>query len=824
MTTPMAAERTPRSSVSPSVCAMLGLAGLSVTVSSWVTTPTPITYELSVIIVICALGGLLPLRLPGLQPLPFSLPIVGCVAVSMGATEAMASGFVAGMATLLSPLAKLPGERFRTTRPDWLASWALGGALAIAAGVVASGAAWIGRLSLPPAPPSVGPVKTIVITGFFALAFSFTWAVTRAAIRGGGGSWREASRAAVASVSAAGAAIGLASAWSLLGEVTILACLVTASAVSLVWGVALTRSRNRILRSERRARMSASVVEAIALAIEAKDRTSERHLRRVRAYALGIGQKLGMTPDELDELEYAAMLHDIGKLVVPESILSKPSALSSEEYEAMTAHPSVGAEILGTTPLPPGVAAAVRHHHERYDGSGYPDGLMGVEIPLPARILAAVDTFDAITSERPHRRGLSTREALMHLEEGAGTLFDPRVVAILVEHHDELENRLLEEERARHGHPVGAPEDRPLQIVLDRIASSHMEIYSLYEIGQSLGKTLDLQESFTLIAGKIHRLIHFSTCVIYILDRQESALRPRFATGVGDERILDLSIPLGARLSGWAAAEGRGASSGPSSAADGRPRESDLEDLAHDEAIGSLRSSLVAPLSADGSLLGVIALYDTADREYTAQEEHLLSLITPQVSAAIRAGMVFEKAEEHALTDSLTGLPNARYMSMAFEQEVARTHRTGHPLTVLTIDVDDFAEINRRFGHPAGDRLLVGLSKVIRSQLRECDLCARQEGDEFVAILPGLDEGEAVAVIDRMKDAVARRSTAGREGPGSRLTISVGRATLGADGEDLGALIARARERSRPVEPDREAEKPAPGVLAMTKLGGPKRP
>src|SRR5262249_19497214 len=174
-------------------------------------------------------------------------------------------------------------------------------------------------------------------------------------------------------------------------------------------------------------------------------------------------------------------------------------------------------EILESTSLSAHVARMVRHHHERYDGSGYPDGLLGMEIPLGARILAAVDTFEALTSQRPHRQGLPPAQAASYLAKQSGVLFDPRVTEIIVEHHEEIERLVAAEESARvvpadRASLGKAKVRRPLQMVLDRIASSHMEIYSLHEISQALGQTLSLDESCRLIAGKVERLIHYSSC------------------------------------------------------------------------------------------------------------------------------------------------------------------------------------------------------------------------------------------------------------------------------------------------------------------------
>src|SRR3954464_2002143 len=180
-------------------------------------------------------------------------------------------------------------------------------------------------------------------------------------------------------------------------------------------------------------------IEALALAIEAKDDTTHEHLQRVQVYALELGKKMGLEAGELQALRAASILHDIGKLAIPEHIISKPGKLTPEEFEKMKIHPIVGAEILARVQFPYSVVPIVRSHHEKWDGSGYPDGLKGEEIPLGARVLAAVDCLDALASDRQYRRALPLRDAMAAIAKEAGSSFDPAVVAVLKKHYQELE-------------------------------------------------------------------------------------------------------------------------------------------------------------------------------------------------------------------------------------------------------------------------------------------------------------------------------------------------------------------------------------------------
>ena len=180
---------------------------------------------------------------------------------------------------------------------------------------------------------------------------------------------------------------------------------------------------------EEMADLHLATIEALALAIDAKDQTAQSHIRRVQVYATGIARGLGMSDTEIQGVKTAALLHDIGKLAVPEHILSKPGPLTQEEFQKIRVHPQVGAEIISAVPFPYPVAPLILSHHERWDGKGYPQGLKGEEIPLGARILSVVDYFDALTSDRPYHKAMTHEAALALLQQEAGRALDPTVVA-----------------------------------------------------------------------------------------------------------------------------------------------------------------------------------------------------------------------------------------------------------------------------------------------------------------------------------------------------------------------------------------------------------
>ena len=203
----------------------------------------------------------------------------------------------------------------------------------------------------------------------------------------------------------------------------------------------LARAEDARVHAESLANLHMRTIEALALAIEAKDNTTHDHLRRVQVYATEIGKDLNLGDDDLEALRAAAVLHDIGKLAVPEYIISKPGKLSPEEFEKMKIHPVVGAEILEHVQFPYPVVPIVRAHHEKWNGAGYPFGLRGKDIPIGARILSAVDALDALASDRQYRRALPLNKAMEKIEQDSGKAFDPAVVEVLKRRYVELEKK-----------------------------------------------------------------------------------------------------------------------------------------------------------------------------------------------------------------------------------------------------------------------------------------------------------------------------------------------------------------------------------------------
>src|SRR6266853_573813 len=490
-----------------------------------------------------------------------------------------------------------------------------------------------------------------------------------------------------------------------------------------------------------------ATIEALALAIDAKDQTAQSHIRRVQVYAAGLARALGMAEHEIQGVKTAALLHDIGKLAVPEHILSKPGPLTQEEFQKIRIHPQVGAEIISGVPFPYPVAPLIMSHHERFDGKGYPAGLKGEDIPLGARILSVVDYFDALMSERPYHKAMSFDAAIGLLRQESGKALDPRVVQTFVDMYPALAAEAAASQEpsrkltrvAAHA-PAAAPavglvsESPGRKNVFEDIALAHREIYALYEIAQAMGSSLGVADTMALISSKLSNIVPFSCCALFLFVDETDSLRCRFANGVDAEQIQQLSIRSGQGLTGWVARNRR-------PLVNARPS-ADLE-AAGVSTQTSLQSALVCPLVFNERFIGTIAVYHTEPSIFTDDHRRLLDRISEQAAAVIYNSIVFEQTQEDSLTDPLTGLPNTRFMFMHLTRELARAERLKSEVSLLVMDLDDFKEINDNHGHHVGDRALREVAGVLRAAIRPYDICVRYAGDEFIVVLSGCNAEEA---------------------------------------------------------------------------------
>ncbi len=569
-------------------------------------------------------------------------------------------------------------------------------------------------------------------------------------------------------------------------------------------------------------------IQALALAIEAKDATTRNHLQRVQVYALEIAKELNLNADEIEALRAAALLHDIGKLAVPEHIISKPGKLTAEEFEKMKIHPSVGAEILEEVEFPYPVVPIVRSHHEKWDGSGYPQGLKGEEIPLGARILSAVDCLDALASDRQYRRALPLDQAMAVVASESGKAYDPKVVEVLDRRCHDLERMAKAHPSIRRKLPTdvkverglapasgfeeaeeSSPLPRPEASFLAQIAEARQEAQALFELAQGLGNSLSLNETLSLLSERLRAIVPYDAIAIY--ECRENRLLPVYVSGTDRTLFASLEIPIGEGLSGWVAENRKPIINGNPSVEPGF--------LGDPNKFSTLRSALSVPLEGVNDVAGVLTVYRLGADAFSRDNLRILLAISSKVGLSLENALKYSQLENTATTDFLTGLPNARSLFIALDALLSRCARTQESLTVLVCDLDGFKQVNDRYGHLEGNRVLQEFARKVRGDLRESDCVARMGGDEFVLVLPGLEPAAQVRIVDWLERVAAHVGylVCGAD----TLSVSVGDAKYPQDGEDAEALLTHADRRMYKMKRDRKSRPEETRSLTAADLNPP---
>jgi len=584
----------------------------------------------------------------------------------------------------------------------------------------------------------------------------------------------------------------------------------------------VTRGQVDKLRyAEEIADLHMNTIESLAIAIDAKDQTTHGHVRRTQIYATEMGKLLKVKDQELRALVAGALLHDIGKLAVPEYILNKPGKLTEAEFAKMKIHPTVGGDILKRVNFPYPVEDIVRYHHEKWDGSGYPKGLKTEQIPLVARIISVVDFYDATRCDRPYRKGMKREDSLSLLQKMSGSSFDPKVVELFNQHVIEFD-KLIDAEDIQEQVPsenidlltsarpdaglasdiLGAPDG---SLGFRSITEAQREVFALHEIAQTIGSSLNMHDTVTLISNKLRAIVPFDTCIIFVVDDRSGKAIAMHVVGDHADLFSARRISVGDGITGWVIANAR-------SMCNSSP-ELDLVGLPDDIA-RSFRGVLVSPLIREDGAFGAITLYSKGRTSYTTEHVRLLESVAQHAASALNNAITFEKTKESALTDPLTELPNARGFYMMLEQRLAECQRMNREsLSLISMDVNDFKNINDQWGHALGDRMLASIARVIRKELRQMDILSRYAGDEFVAIMPMASQSMAEMIAERIRTAVAEHKFSVRTGKTVEVSISTGIACFPDDGETTEELLTAA---ARNMQRDKHTRKNLISLSTMT--------
>src|SRR5919204_1994105 len=382
-----------------------------------------------------------------------------------------------------------------------------------------------------------------------------------------------------------------------------------------------------------------ATISALAGALDAKDRYTEAHSRDTAALAVAVGRRLRLGKEDLQFLEYAALLHDIGKIGIPGYVLNKPGPLSSEEMAIMREHPVIGERILASVPGLVQVRPVVRAEHERWDGKGYPDGLAAEAIPLGARIIHVCDAFHAMATDRPYRPALAHDRILAELRENAGTQFDPRVVGVLLQ---VIESREVVLTSGRGGTNLA---------IAGRPGRWDQHLEATQPLSSRLPGVTDPEEVCALIGQAVATLVVHDQCRILLLSDDGKSLVPRFVSETGKEeyaaaKASNLAMANGESIRGWDVATKRGVGVG---GAERHPHARHITGTSYIE-----ESMVAVPVVFEEQLIGEIVVLKVGLNQYSSDHLRLLTILANQAAVSIAHARLIDRLR----TDPLTGLVN----------------------------------------------------------------------------------------------------------------------------------------------------------------------
>jgi diguanylate cyclase (GGDEF)-like protein/putative nucleotidyltransferase with HDIG domain len=558
-----------------------------------------------------------------------------------------------------------------------------------------------------------------------------------------------------------------------------------------------------------------ATIKSLALAIDAKDQYTHQHILRVQRYAVAMGEYLGLGENDMEGLRTGALLHDIGKLGVPEYVLLKPGKLTPEEFDKIKKHPEIGAAILDPVEFPWPVLPGVKYHHEKWDGTGYPEGLKGEDIPYTARILAVADVYDALTSNRSYRNAWDHARAVETIRNDAGTHFDPAIAKAFLAVIDGVVQQMAAEGYGplvpRREAPVYATKADEAARDIQQASS---ELWALYEVAQTLSASMGISETLDILARKLEAILPGTSCLFLLRCEEAEAAKSnnpgmlvaRAAVGTNREHLINCQTISRASRSQQVVAE-RKTFVGPY----------DADDLliisATQTPWNPLNSALIVPIVHQGEALGTINLYHPQVGAFNQHDQHLLEMISERAAMAIYNGLLYDRTRNHAFTDPLTELYNLRFLTQYLDKRCLEATPDDRGFAVLCLDLDNFKPVNDNFGHLRGDEVLRELAQLLRNSVGERDIVSRYGGDEFMLVLEQATLVEATKVAEAIQLLIAHYDP-GLHHPrlgALRLGVSIGVACYPDDGKDCPTLLAHADQNMYSDKTDRKLQSMAGG-------------
>jgi len=603
---------------------------------------------------------------------------------------------------------------------------------------------WAGDMVVP---LGTGPTSQVVLTGETYVTREPGDEVQRRSRRYGD-QRRESQSAVHVPLKNAGRIVGVLSAQSYRADayddedVAVLQSLANLVASAFANAEHLARGRELYLAS----------VKALAAAVDARDPYTRSHSARVAALSRIIAEEMALPPDEIRRVQLGALLHDIGKIGIPDAILNKPAALTEEEWVIMRTHSVLGASILAAVEPLRDLVPIVRCHHEHHDGSGYPDRLRGNEIPLASAIVAAADAYEVIVSKRSYKAAQTVEFAISELIACRGTQFHPDVVDAFI--------RVIERDRTQGTmqlRRVGSMdhediEDVPgpgevLERYVARSQTHTRQLAIVQRLATEISAVLDIDDIAQRLLTIVCDAMGYENGFLTTLDDVEGTLVVRAAVGTSADYVGE-RLQRGQGISWWVVEHGV-LQNVPDVHADTRyvgPPE--------------IRSSLIVPLRIGDERVGVLGIESPRNAVFTSEDEELLTAVSHQVAAAIRVARLHDAAKTAASTDPLTGLPNRRAFFERLELAL-RQAAEGMALSLAIVDVDLLKAVNDQWGHNIGDEALVRIGTLLASGVRSNDVVARIGGDEFAVLFPGAPVLAAERIMRRLAETVADAKLSG---------------------------------------------------------------
>jgi diguanylate cyclase (GGDEF)-like protein len=483
-----------------------------------------------------------------------------------------------------------------------------------------------------------------------------------------------------------------------------------------------------------------ATIGALAAALDAKDRYTEEHSRETAELAVSVGKRLGLQGEQLRLLEYGALLHDIGKIGIPGYILQKPGALTPEEFAIMREHPVIGERILASVPFLAPLGPIVRAEHERWNGSGYPDGLKGEEIPIEARIIHACDSFHAMASDRSYRKALPLAEIVDEFRKETGHQFDPRVVDVMLE---------LIATEPPHISAAAQASGQPMpdaSVSGPRGWAQHMQ--SVEALGQQLARATSIEDICSRIGATIAALVPQDQCRVLLMNEDRTRLDVVYLRGTDREEyrgvtMENAAVEVGQGIAGWVAESRRGVVLGDT---EHHPKAMHVPGTAMID-----ESMLAVPVVFEDEILAVIVVIKLGLNQYSLDQLRLLTILANQAAVAMANARLIERLASAATIDALTGLMNRAAFEEAVNKLMLRPQAWG---TLLMLDVEKLRDVNDAYGHRAGDAVLKRIARAIRASIRSDDVASRWIGDNFAILAPGLDASQAGVLATRIESAL----------------------------------------------------------------------